>query len=296
MAQEQPINWKKSLGLFLGLSFGIAWLGYIIGWGCGYRYGDPAFDIVLGLGKLAPLAAALLTRHFHQEGFDPEALGIRPHLKKRVLTHLGAYFFPTALAALTGFLYYLAHPGQYDPMAEFFTQGLVAAGSTPEQAAATLNQALGMGVLAGPLVNLLFSLTELLGFMGYLLPKAVTLLGSRVKASLCCGAVWSVWRLPLLFDGYYYGWGYPGAPFWGVALGLVFGFLLGFVLSYLTLRGQSVWPAALAFSGTVAMAAAPVYFAGCDVRLIDGPVVYGLFGCLALLLLSGLFALRLRRL
>lgn len=284
----------KEAGLFLGITFGVAWLAYLTAWGCGERYGSAGFDLVQVIGSLAPAGAMLFCRKREGVGIDPEVWGLRPHFKGHVLTWAFGYVFPTALALLAGLLFFTAHPQQYDPQASTFMAGLVEGGLTEEQASGMLGSMLGMGVLAGPFANILLAVTELLGFQGYLLPKARELFGP-LKAAAVCSGVWALWYAPLYFDGYFYGRDYPGFPFVGLLLGLVFHFLLGLCLSHMTLRTGCILPAALTRSGVTAMAAAGVYFAKGEIQLLTGPNLYSVFGCLALLLFGALFTLRIRR-
>lgn len=288
----------KKIYTFLGITFGVAWLGYCIAWGCGASYGGWDFDVVMWLGAVAPAIAMLFCNKSEGIGFDPEAWGVSPHFRASWQTYLFAYACPTLLAALTGLLYFASFPGQYDPTAQTFTQGLMDSGLTQEQAAGAVSSMLGMGVLAGPFANILLAVTELLGFQGWLLPKVRELFGegSSLKASLVVSGVWAFWHAPLYFDGYFYGRGYPGAPAAGLLLGMVFYFLLGFLLCYMTLRTGCILPACLTRSGVTAMAVAAVYFCRGDSLLIVGPGLYGVFGCLALLVFCGLYVLRLLRL
>lgn len=290
----------KRVYIFLGIVFGAAWLCYATAWGCGQRYGSESFDFVLGLASIAPAGAVLFCRKGEEGGlrFDPETWGISPHFKGNVTTYLIGYLYPTLLAALAGLLYFAVFPGQYDPTSQTYIDVFTQSGLTEEQAASMISSMLGMGVLAGPFANILLAFTELLGFLGYLLPKALKLFdkNASLKAALSVSAVWALWHAPLYFDGYFYGWGYPGAPFTGLLVGMVFYVLLGFLLSYMTLRTGSIFPACLARSGVTAMAAAAVYFCKGESLLIVGPGLYGLFGCLALLAFCLLYVLRLLRL
>lgn len=287
---------QKKIAIFLGITFGVAWLGYCIGWGCGSSYGGADFDVVMWLGAIAPAIAMFVCNKSEDIGFDPEVWGIRPHFRANWQTYLFAYACPTLLAALTGLLYFAAFPDQYDPLTETFTQSLVESGLTAEQASGMVSSMLGMGVLAGPFVNLLLAVTELLGFQGWLLPKLRAFLGgSVVKPALAASGIWAVWHAPLYFDSYFYGRGYPGAPVTGLLLGLLFYFLLGLLLCYMTLRTGSILPACLTRSGVTAMAIAAVYFCKGGSLLIMGPGLYGAFGCMALAIFCGIYLLRLVR-
>lgn len=297
MGESERQKLLRKPGLFLAITFGVAWGGYFTAWGCGQRYGDANFDIVLVLGSLAPLAAMFICRKQEGYGFDPELWGLAPHFKGNFLTYGFGYVFPTALALVAGLLFFTMHPQQYDPQGETFIAGLIEGGMTREQASGVFSSLLGMGVLAGPFANILLSAAELLGFQGYLLPKAQELFGKNapMKAALACSGVWALWYAPLFFDGYFYGRAYGGFPVLGLLTGLLFYFLLGLSLSYMTLRTGSILPAALSRSGVTAMAAAGIYFAKGEVGLLTGPGLYGVFGCLGLLLFGALFLLRIRR-
>lgn len=298
MGESDRKELLKRITLFLGITFGAAWLGYFTAWGCGQSYGDANFDIVLVIGSLAPAGAMLFCNRGEGIGFDPEAWGISPHFRGNLLTYGFAYVCPTVLAALTGLLYFTVFPEQYDPLAQTTLDSLAESGLTQEQAASAFSSMLGMGVLAGPFANILLAVTELLGFQGWLLPKALQWFRkyAPLKAALAVSGLWAVWHAPLFFDGYFYGKGYPGAPFTGLLTGLAFYFLLGFLLSYMTLRTGCILPACLTRSGVTALAAAGVFFCKGESLLIVGPGLYGAFGCLALLIFCALYSLRLLRL
>ena len=287
----------RRMGIFLGITFGVAWLGYFTAWGCGESYGSTNFDIVMVIGSLAPFGAMLFCNKGEGVGFDPESWGISPHFRGNVPTYLLAYALPTLLAALGGLLFFAAFPGKYDQTSQTYIDAFMQAGLTREQAASAISSMLGMGVLMGPFANILLAAAELTGFLGWLLPRALKLFGGNaaLKASLAVSGVWAVWHAPLYFDGYFYGKGYPGAPFTGLLLGMVFYTLLGFLLCYMALHTGSVLPGCLTRSGVTAMAAAGVYFCKGESLLIVGPGLYGVFGCMALLLFCGLYALRLSR-
>lgn len=293
---DKKERWRR-MGMFLGITFGVAWLGYFTAWGCGQSYGDANFDLVMVIGSLAPAGAMLFCNKGEGVGFDPEAWGIQPHFRGNVPQYLFGYAFPTILAVLAGVLYFAVFPDQYDPLAQSVTGGLMEAGLTQEQAFNMTSSMLGMAVVAGPFANILLAVAELTGFLGWLLPRAVKLFEKNgvLKGSLAVSGVWALWHAPLYFDGYFYGKGYPGAPVTGLLVGMAFYFLLGFLLCYMTLRTGSVLPACLTRSGVTAMAAAGVYFCKGESLLILGPGLYGVFGCLALLIFCALYTLRLRR-
>ena len=289
---------RKRILLFCSITFGIYWAAVLIAFACGLRYGDDTFKNLNLVMMLVPMAAMLVTRRVTEEAIELDSAGLAPHFKGNILRYVFAYVFPTLLAGLTGLLFFAVHPAQYDPAAETLIDSLVTDAVTREMASGAVYQQVLMGIAAGPLVNIITSAAEVLGFQGYLLPKLREFFGDKGggwKAALACGGLWGLWYAPLLADGYLYGRGYPGYPFLGILLGIVFYTLLTVVLSYLTMKTGSIFPAALARGGVTAMAAMPLYFTKGGSTLLTGPVVYSVFGCAALLLFAALYFLRIRR-
>ena len=60
MGESERQKLLRKQGLFLAITFGVVWGGYFTAWGCGQRYGDANFDIVLVLGSLVVSIAALV--------------------------------------------------------------------------------------------------------------------------------------------------------------------------------------------------------------------------------------------
>ena len=89
-------------------------------------------------------------------------------------------------------------------------------------------------------VNAVVAVGEEIGWRGWLLPRLMPL--GTMPALLISGVVWGLWHAPLLLLGY----NYPGAPGW-LALTCMSGMCVatGIILSWLRLRSQSVWPAAI---------------------------------------------------
>lgn len=130
----------------------------------------------------------------------------------------------------------------------------------------------GSGFLMLPLVlvtNIVFasvtvSLTEEIGWRGYLLPR-LTSYGTR-RALLISGFLWGVWHLPIiLLTGLYH----PDGSRWVVVpLFLVSVTAAGVFVGWLRLRSKSIWPAVLAHSANNAAAA------GFGAYTIASPVIH----------------------
>ncbi|WP_238707158.1 CPBP family intramembrane glutamic endopeptidase [Microbacterium lushaniae] len=106
------------------------------------------------------------------------------------------------------------------------------------------------------LINLLPALGEELGWRGWLLPKLMPL--GTLPALLISGAVWGLWHAPLILLGY----NYPDAPGWlGMVTMVGMCIVVGAVFSWLRIRSESVWPAALAHASFNGAAGSYLLFA-----------------------------------
>lgn len=110
-------------------------------------------------------------------------------------------------------------------------------------------------VLASWFFNLLPALGEEVGWRGWLTPQLLPL--GVVPTIVITGVIWGGWHTPLLLLGH----NYPQLPGWlSVIFMIVFCTLIGAVLAWLTIRTNSVWPAALGHSTINATAALPLLF------------------------------------
>jgi membrane protease YdiL (CAAX protease family) len=89
-------------------------------------------------------------------------------------------------------------------------------------------------VLLGPILGLVIAFGEEYGWRGYLQSELFKL--GRVRGVLLLGVIWGLWHAPLVLMGY----NYPGHPFLGVALMVLYMVGLGIVLSFAVLRSGSV--------------------------------------------------------
>jgi membrane protease YdiL (CAAX protease family) len=100
------------------------------------------------------------------------------------------------------------------------------------------------GVIAGPTINAIFAVGEEVGWRGLLLYELRGL--GFWRASVVIGVVWGLWHTPLILQGF----NYPEHPVIGVGMMVVFTVLLTPLLSYVRLKAESVFAAAV-FHGTV---------------------------------------------
>ncbi len=148
-----------------------------------------------------------------------------------------------------------------------------------------------IGILVTPLsVTLLFSFGEEFGWRAYLLPKLVPL-GPR-KAAFLVGVVHGVWHWPSILMGSDYGFGYWGAPVVGPLLFVVMTCFSSAIYAWVTLRSDSVWPAAIYHSAFNTSNRLAWIFAGGEPNPVLGPGAQGVIGMVGYVMMALLIFLR----
>ena len=275
------MNVRKSLTWYLIISFGLAWILFLLP----IPLGPPesavrrtVAAVCMTAAMWAPGLAALLVTRF----VDRQPLG-NLNLKRlgEKRAYLWAWFFPMAFVILTGLLTWALGLGKLDLE---FTQIKQAMSQAPGGAAVSpvlvvLLQAL-IALTLGPLFNTLFAVGEELGWRGFLFPKLLPL--GQWRAIFLTGVIWGIWHAPVILQGH----NYPGHPILGVFLMIGFCLLLGAILSWLYLRTLSPWAPALAHGAINAVAGLPLMFlTGVDMAL--GGTVASLTGWIPMILFIG---------
>ena len=93
-------------------------------------------------------------------------------------------------------------------------------------------------IILGPFLGLLVTFGEEYGWRGYLQP-ALTGLG-RARGVALVGIIWGIWHWPVIWMGY----NYPGHPYLGSLLMVLFSVGLAFLLGYAVLKAKGIWIAA----------------------------------------------------
>ena len=107
------------------------------------------------------------------------------------------------------------------------------------------------GTFAGLTVNGVVAFGEELGWRGFL-PSEWKALGFW-RSSWLIGAIWGLWHLPAVLHG----WNYPGHPFDGILMMIIWTTLFSPVIGYVRLRSRSVLAAALMHGALNGTAIAP---------------------------------------
>jgi len=210
-----------------------------------------------------PAIAAVLVRLLRREGFADAGLRLIAKGRRGAgLMYLAAYLVvPLLIAAgigfvlLTGYQHW-AFSDSLRVLGRVITDALqrqgqrLPSGYTADQLAliSLITQTVLAFTLAIP-INMIFTFGEEFGWRGYLLPRLAPLGG--IPAAIITGVVWGLWHAPVIVqDGY----NYPGYPWLGVGMMVVFTLALGMVFAWLRFRSGSVWPSTLAHAALNAQA------------------------------------------
>jgi membrane protease YdiL (CAAX protease family) len=93
-------------------------------------------------------------------------------------------------------------------------------------------------LILGPFLGLLITFGEEYGWRGYL-QLALTKMG-RVRGVALLGVIWGIWHWPVIWMGY----NFPGHPYLGSLLMVLYCLGLAFLLGYAVLKAKGVWIAA----------------------------------------------------
>jgi membrane protease YdiL (CAAX protease family) len=199
-----------------------------------------------------PGLAAILTTWFVEK--NPfSSLRLNTLGAKRL--YLWAWILPVALVILTGVFTALFGIAEFDRDFTMIREALKAApGGEVIPAGMVVAIQVATAFTVAPVINMLCTAGEELGWRGYLLPKLLPL--GQWQAILVSGVVWGVWHAPVIAQGH----NYPGFPILGVFMMIVLCVLLGTLLSWLTLNTKSPWVAALGHDSFNAVAGLPVMF------------------------------------
>jgi membrane protease YdiL (CAAX protease family) len=274
-----PVNWT-GIALFIILAFGISWAIWL---GLG-ALGVP-FTIRTAIGMFGPAIAATLVRLLRREGFADAGLRLAAKGRKGVVRiYIYAYLIPPVLLAagiglalLTGVQHW-AFSDNLQVIARTLTAQMQSSGralssgvSAGQLALITL---LAQTVLAFTLAipfNMIFTFGEEFGWRGYLLPRLSPLGG--VQAAIITGIVWGLWHAPVIILN---GYNYPGHPWLGVLMMVIFTVALSMIFAWLRFRSGSVWPSTLAHAAINAQAGFAIVFLSQADSLLRAPI--GLIG------------------
>lgn len=260
----------KKATLFLMLIFAVSWTAVGLAWLQGFRTlgSAPAAFLV---NVFAPAVAALVCSIAFEKGRRFEALGLRfsPNW-----WWLWALLIPFGIAALCLLISAPFSPYKF-AIAEGVARTLAAARIEQHAIGAVhLPQAAGGIVLALLAFAVFFTLSEELGWRGYLYHLWRPL--GFWRYSLAVGLIWAIWHWPI---NYLFGLNYADHPLLGLFPFTIACVLLSILFTLVRDRGGSVWAAGILHGAWNAVSlATPIAFVVPENRW----TAYGLGGIVAL--------------
>lgn len=224
------------LTVYLVLSFGLVWIPTILYTANGGIYESPYMQAILTYSMLCPSIAMVLTRWITKEGFTfvgegSMKIGISLQNKKWIF-YAVAILLPYLYRELGSVLTLLAFPNA-------FNSEKVKEIGIPQEALWMLPLAL----IASCCLYSVGALGEEAGWRGYMMPKLQELFGIK-GAVLTGGIIWGIWHFPANMAGHNFGTDYWGEPWSGFVSFTIFTVAAGAILTWLTIKSGSVWPAA----------------------------------------------------
>lgn len=276
--------------IYLAFAFGIAWLFGLIVYLTGGMVDSPVIvpglnitlaTVLIALGYMwSPALAHILTRVITREGWRDTLL--RPNFRRGWPYWFAAWLLPAVLTLVGAAVFFLLQPQYFDPeltlLRSMLPPGLEI--NLWLLVAVQIVQAM----LIAAVINSLFTFGEEFGWRAYLLPKLLPL-GAR-NAVLVSGVIWGLWHAPVIAMGHNYGLEYPGFPWSGILMMCVFTTAGGALISWVTLRGGSVWPAVIAHAVLNGIAGTAVLFTQGEPNPLVGPLPVGIVGMAGFILFA----------
>jgi membrane protease YdiL (CAAX protease family) len=273
---------KKRIILFVALVMVSGWIIFLLIPFLGLTYGQGSSVVILAGAMFTPALSSILTRLITKEGF--QNMYLRPNFKGHIKEYLLVFFGPTILLFLSGVVYFLIFPATFDPELTVLKASAASSGSGLSAYSLLLIAVLQV-IIIGPIVNIVPTMGEELGWRGYLLPKLREFFSDRA-ALVITGIVWGVWHIPVIAMGHNYGTGYIGYPWLGILAMIVFCVVLGIIEGYASIKLESAFPAAMIHSSVNAGAALPILLAKAGYNTLLGPAITGLVGGLPFAILA----------
>lgn len=233
----------KRLFVYLAFAFGLTWItffAYIFSGHVWMADGEiSGMDQFVSLGMLFPALAALFTRYVTKEGFavtgrDSLLLGISFRDGKWIYYVL-AMILPWVYFELGYALMLLLTPKAFDPAYPAILE------ITEQERSIIYIQPLTM-MISGVIASFA-AYGEEAGWRAYMMPKMIKLWGVK-KAVVFGGILWGIWHWPLTYVGHNFGRDYFGYPFTGFGAMCIMCVFMGMILTFLTYKSGSIWPAA----------------------------------------------------
>ncbi len=179
-------------------------------------------------GMFAPAVAHLLTRLFTKEGFQNTYLGL--NIKGNIRYYVASIFVKLLEVSVLMLLIW-----------GIFMKGLSLSEAFPME-----NMQMKIGTfllqLASSIILFFPSFGEEWGWRGYMMPKLMQIM-NKPAAIVVGGIIWGLWHAPLTVSGHNFGTEYRFYPWLGILLMCIYCILINTLLTLLTERTKSIYPA-----------------------------------------------------
>lgn len=225
--------------IYLALTFSVSFLWFFVADPDGSTWEDMGQmrQSFVALGMMFPVMCHVLTRMITGEGFkfsgeDNSYFGIVLKDKKWIF-FLAACLVPWIYMEAGNAISLAIAPSLFDP--EYYLEMEV------EKRMLLL---FPVSAMVNGVVVSFAAFGEEGGWRGYMMPKLIKIMG-RGKALIVGGVIWGLWHAPLTCIGHNFGTDYPGFPYVGIVKMCIMCTLMGIILTYITEKSGSVWPAAI---------------------------------------------------
>lgn len=212
---------------YIPLIIAIPILNYVMGGRIyeGELLNSPVTSFVGLAGMLCPTMAHILTRVITKEGFKDTYL--RSHFKESKRYYVLAIVLPVVYAIIGALI----------------TRAIYGA-ATDSGMSATSSVAYVVIQIESAVIMAFSGFGEEFGWRAYMMPKLEKLMGTPA-AVLVGGIIWGLWHAPLTCSGHNFGTDYAGFPYLGIGLMCVFCICMNSILTYVTKKSKSIYPAAI---------------------------------------------------
>jgi len=284
---------NRRIVTYLVITYGCTLIGWILALMLPEPYNGNAKSALILCFGLFPLIATFVTRKMTN---DKTKLNIKPHFRKNWKVYLMAAFLPGVAIFLGAMLYFIIFPNELDLSGKYLIAHYSQYGF-PSDIHLTVAKVIRDGImliLISPLIipYHVAAFGEEIGWRGYLLPLLLQKMEQR-KAILLNGALWGLGHGPLIYLGFNYGSGYWGAPITGIIMMTFVGTVGGVLLSYVTLKSESVIPASILHGSMNVIGEFPGTIAASTAFCLLGPNPTGIIGMSGLIVWASVCLLKL---
>lgn len=285
---------NKRIVIFLVIVYGCTSIGELLALLLPKPYNTNAYSVLILCFSLFPLIATFITKKITK---DKTKLNIKPNLRKNWRVYLMAAFVPGLAIFLGAVLYFLIFPNNLDLSGKYLIANYTKYG-VPSDIHLTVAKVIKDGIMLIFISPLIFPVAviafgEEIGWRGYLLPLLLQKMEQR-KAILLNGTLWGLGHAPLIYLGFNYGLGYWGAPITGIIMMTFLGTVVGVLLSYVTLKAESVIPACILHGSLNVIGEAPIFVATSSACCLLGPNPTGIIGMSGLIVLAFICLIKLK--